>query len=778
MAISARAVACVCISVLCLAFSTRSVPAQGLDVVAQAPSPAITIKAVEIHGNKRVDRSTVLFYIKIAEGKAYTNVELVERIREDVRTIYGLGFFRDVKVDVEPFEGGLRVVYRVTEKPTIRKVEFQGNINVDEEDIRERLTVKVQTIINEATIKETVRNIRKLYQEKGYYFARVEAVLKEGTRNTVDVTLVINEGERVAIETIIFRGNENISRKDILNAISTSESGFWSWLTESGIFREDELEKDLLRIKLLYRTRGYFKVQVSQPIIKEDRERGKLNIVIPISEGSEYNTGEIEIRGGEDVIPPEELRIDFQLFPGEVFNQTFLVEDVQRVTAAFAARGYAFADVRSATEPDDEKKTIKVIYEIKKGRRVYIGRVKVQGNTRTRENVVRREVRVIEGALYDSKALTKTRSRLNRTQYFGDVRVLEKRRSGSRDVLDIDINLEERPTGSVGAGVGFSSDEGALVTAVIREDNLFGRGYKVGLRGSLSSVSQSGTFSFTDPNFQDKDFSLGGDLFITEEEFATFDNERKGARINLGKSLTDDLTAFLSYELSTFKITAVSPFARQDIIDSEGDTQLESRMSPSLVYDTRNHRFLPEEGTLFVVNPAMSGGFIGGDIDVGSMRIDFRQYHNVGSKLRFRLLKNLIWSYRVELRYVDALRGELPAFRRIYLSGQAPLRGFDRDDLGPRDSAGEAIGGYSTGLMSTEFTHPFFGPARIAFFLDVGNVWERHNAYDLTDLRYGAGVGLRVITPFGPLRLDVGYKLDKKSGERDREVHFGLGASF
>lgn len=778
MASAARVVACVCISVLCLAFSARSVPAQGLDVVAQAPSPAITIKAVEIHGNKRVDRSTVLFYIKIAEGKAYTNVELVERIREDVRTIYGLGFFRDVKVDVDPFEGGLRVIYRVTEKPTIRKVEFQGNVNVNEEDIRERLTVKVQTIINEATIKETVRNIRKLYQEKGYYFARVEAVLKEGARNTVDVALMIREGESVAIETITFRGNDNISRKDILDAMSTSESGFWSWITESGIFREDELEKDLLRIRLLYQTRGYFKAQVSQPIIKEDRERGKLNVVVPISEGSRYDTGEIEIRGGEDVIPPEELRNKFKLFPGEVFNHTFMVEDVQGVTASFAARGYAFADVRSSTVPDDEKKTVKVIYEIKKGRRVYIGRVNVKGNTRTRENVVRREIRVTEGALYDSKGLTTTRRRLNRTQYFSDVKVLEKRRPGSRDVLDIDINLEERPTGSIGAGVGFSSDEGALVTALIREENLFGRGYRIGLQGSLSSVAQSGTFSFTDPNFQDRDFSLGGDLFITEEEFATFDNERKGGRINLGKSLTDDLTAFLTYELSTFKVTNVSPFARQDILDADGDTQLESRMSPSLVYDTRNHRFTPEDGTFFVVNPAISGAFLGGDVDVGFVRVDFRQYHNVGAKLRFRLLKNLVWSYRAELRYIDALSGELPAFRRLFLSGQSALRGFDRDDLGPVDQAGDAIGGNSTGLLSTELTHPFFGPARVAVFLDVGNVWERHNAYDLSDLRFGAGVGLRVITPFGPLRLDVGYKLDKKSGERPREVHFGLGASF
>ncbi len=778
MANAARVVVCVFISILCLAFTARSVPAQGTYDVAQAPSPAISIKAVEIHGNKRVDRSTVLFYIKIAEGKSYTNIELVEQIREDVRTIYGLGFFRDVKVDVDPFEGGLRVIYRVTEKPTIRKIEFRGNVNIEEEKIREALTVKVQTIINEATIKETVRNIRKLYQEDGYYFARVEAVLKEGKRNAVDVTLMINEGKSVEIETIVFRGNESISRKDILSAMETDEAGFWSFITESGIFKEDDLEKDLLRIRLLYQSRGYFKAQIGQPAVKEDRDRGKLNIIISISEGFRYNTGELEIRGGEDVIPPEELKNDFRLFPGEVFNRGFMIQDTQGITNAFAARGYAFADVRPSSRADDEKKTVSIIYNVNKGRRVYIGKITVKGNTRTRENVIRREVRATEGALYDSKGLATTRTRLNRLSYFGDVKVVENRRPGSTDILDIDISLDERPTGSVSAGLGFNSSEGTILTASIREENLFGRGYQASLNGNISSSSQSVVGSFNDPNFQDRDFSLGADIFIVKDEFSTFDNQRQGGRVNFGKSLTDNLSVFLSYELSTSKVSNVSPQAIQGIIDIEGDTLLESKIIPSLVYDTRNSRFFPDKGTLFTIAPSIAGGPLGGDLDVAFIRTDLRQYFNVGEKFRYRFLKKLVWSYRVEARYTDAFKGTLPAFRRLFLRGRRSIRGFDRDDLGPVDQAGEAIGGLSSGLLSTEFVHPFVGPTRLVTFFDAGNVWETHNAYDLSDLRYGAGFGLRVMTPLGPLRFDVGYKLDKKSGERPREVHIGIGSSF
>ncbi len=772
MQIAARVGACVATAVLCLVLLLFS------DAGAQTAAPAITVKSVEVRGNRRVDRSTILFYVRLSEGKNYTNIELVEQTRKDMRTIYGLGFFRDVKVDVESFEGGLRVIYFVTEKPTIRKVELSGNVNVDAEKVRERMTVKVQTIVNEATIKETVRNIRKLYQEKGYYFARVEAVLKEGARNTVDVTLMIDEGEKVEIETITFRGNESISRKDILSVMETDEGGFFSFITESGIYREDELQKDLLRMRLLYQSRGFFKVQVSEPIVREDRVRGKLNIIITISEGFKYNTGEIDVRGGEDVIPPEELKNKFALFPGETFNRTFMIQDVQGISSAFAAKGYAFADVQPVTRVDDEKKIINIRYEVNKGRRVYIGHVNIKGNSRTRENVVRREVRVTEGALYDSQGLAATRGRLQNTGYFSDVKVVEKRRPGSSEVLDIDIEVKEKPTGSIGGGIGFNSREGLILGASIREENLFGRGYIVNFGGQFSSEVVEVSGSFTNPNFMDKDFSLGMTVFAGEEEFSTFDNERTGASIQVGKNLSDFLSAFLTYELSTSKLTNVSPTAIQDVLDVEDEKQLQSLLNPSLVYDSRNNRQFPSSGTLARLSPTVSGGPLGGDIDVASFLAEIRQYYSIGEKLRIRLLRKLVWSYRVEARYIDAFEGSLPAFRRLFLGGRRAVRGFDRDDLGPVDSGGEAIGGFSTALFSTEISHPFFGPTRLVAFLDAGNVWERHNAFDLADLRYGGGFGVRFITPLGPVRIDVGYKLDKKSGERPREIHVGLGSSF
>ncbi|MBI3127291.1 MAG: outer membrane protein assembly factor BamA [Candidatus Tectomicrobia bacterium] len=768
---AARVVAC---AVTALAFTLIASAA-----FAQAPPPAITLKSIEVQGNRRVDRSTVLFYLKLAEGKAYTNVELVERIREDVRTVYGLGFFRDVRVDVESFEGGLRVVFHVVEKPTVSSIEIQGNFNVESDKIRERITVKPQTIVNEATVKESVRNLHKLYQEQGYYFARVEAVLKETPQNAVALTFLIDEGESVRIETIGFRGNESVSRRDVLSVIETSEWGIFSFLTGSGIFREDELQKDLVRIRVLYESRGFLNVQVGQPLIREDRERGWINITIPISEGFIYRVGQIELRGGEDVVPPEDLRGKMALFPGEVFNRTLLQRDIQRITATFAERGYAFADVRPATKINEEKKTADVVLDISKGQRVFIGRIDLKGNTRTRENVIRREVRITEGSLYDATGLAKTRTRLQRTGYFEEIKIQEKRRPGSDEILDIEIEVKEKPTGVVALGMGYNSQEAGLLTAQIREDNLFGKGWVASLSGRLSSVRRDVVASFVEPDFRDLGFSLGGDLFLGTEEFDTFDSRREGGRVRVGKELQDFLRVFLTYELASSRLSNVSETTSLFIREQADDDIIESILTPSVVYDSRNQRFFPSDGTFFSFGPSLFGTFLGGNVDMYFLEMDFRQYHSIGDRVRIRLLKDLIASYRLNLRYEDALSGdEVPAFRRLFVTGSHQLRGFRARDIGPRDENGEVIGGLAAGLLSLELAHPFIGPTQLAAFIDVGNVWETSDAFDLSDLRYGAGFGLRFITPIGPIRIDVGFKLDKKSGERPRELHFGVGAAF
>ena len=771
MRFAAKVLACAVLAVMSLMIFSH-------EAMGQAPSPAITIKAIEIQGNRRVDRSTVLFYVQLKEGENYTNVELVKQIRADVRAIYKLGFFRDVNVQVESLEGGLRVTYRISEKPTINQIEIIGNSNIELETIQERVTVKVQTIVSESILKETVRNIRKLYQAQGYYFARIEAVLKESGQNTVAVTFLIDEGESVHIGAINFQGNENVSRKDLLKGMETSESGIFSFITSSGIFDEDELQNDLVRIRLLYESRGYVKVQVGQPIIREDREKGQINITIPISEGFRYRIAKIDIRGGEDVIPPGELRGEMLLFVGDVFNKTRLIADVRAITNQFSNRGYAFADVNPITKTDDEKKTVDVTVQINKGRRIYIGKVEIKGNTRTRENVIRRDVRVIEGSLYNARGLARTRQRLTRTNYFETVEVAEKRRPGNDEILDIDIEVKEKPTGSITGGIGINSDEGFYAQGELKESNLFGKGLIASLFTRISSDRFDLVAEYLDTNYRDSGFSLGGSLFFVDQEYETFDNKKQGGRVTVGKEFQEFLKAFVSYELAESRISNVDDTATSTILEQDGETFLESSIIPRLIFDNRNRIIFPTDGTFWSISSTISTSILGGNVDVLSLEAEFRQYYNIGERFRIRVLRDLILSLRGNVRYVDSLKGELPAFRRLYGGRRHVVRGFSSSDLGPQDMQGEAIGGFSSALASVEFSHPLIGPTQVAAFLDMGNIWDEDNALDLSDLRYGAGVGLRIITPIGPMRFDVGYKLDRKSNERRRETHLGIGAAF
>ncbi len=771
MRTAAKVLACAVLAVMVLVVTVYQ-------AAGQSASPAITIRAIEVQGNRKVDRSTVLFYVKLKEGQSYTNVELVRQTREDVRAIYKLGFFRDVQVKVESLEGGLRVVYQLDEKPTINQIEIIGNSNLDLEKIRERMAVKVQTIVNESILKESARNVRKLYQKSGYYFARVEAVLKESGPNTVSVTLVIDEGESVSIRSINFEGNSRISRRELLKAMETSEKGLFSFLTSSGVFNEEVLQRDLVRIRLLYESRGYAKAQVNQPIIREDRARGRIDITIPIREGLRYTVAKIEVRGGEDVIPAEEIRRKMLVFVGDIFNKSRLLADVRAITSQFSNRGYAFVDVNSFTKTDDERKTVDITVRINKGRRVYIGKVVVKGNTRTRENVIRRNVRVIEGSLYSARGLDLTRQRLRRKNYFETVKVVEKRRPNNDEILDIEIEVKEKPTGSITGGLGVNSDEGFYGQGELREANLFGKGLTGSLFTRISSQRFDLVAEYFDPNFRDSGYSLGGSLFFVGQEYETFDNQKQGARITVGREFQEFLRGFISYEIAESEISDVSDTAISTILEQDGETFLESSIMPRLVYDSLNRPIFPTDGTYWSIASTITTSMLGGDVDVLTAEAEFRQYHNIGERFRIRLLRDLVLSLRGSVRFVEALDDEVPAFRRLYATRKYTVRGFASSDLGPKDSQGEAVGGFSAAVGSVELTHPFIGPTQVAVFFDMGNIWDEDNAFDFGELRYGGGIGLRIVTPIGPMRLDIGYKLDREEGERTREVHLGIGAAF
>jgi len=748
-------------------------------VHAKTSSPAITIKAIEIEGNNRVDRSTIFFHLGLKIGNSYKNNELVKQTRTDVRKIFSLGFFRDVKVEVKSFEGGLRVIYRVTEKPTITSIVITGNSQVSSDDIREFLTIKTQTIVNKSTLNNTLQNVRKLYEEKGYFFAKVEAILKSQNNNKIKITLNIDEGDSVRVKSIRFQGNSAFSKRKLLRVIDLNEEGLFSFFTDSGIYTKEILQRDLMKLDAHYQKNGFIKVQIGQPIIKKDVDRNKLSIIIPITEGKIYSINKINILGGEKIIPKTELVKQLKMYEGDIFDRSILRSDIRNIRSRYSEFGYAYATVKPMIDLDENSQKVDLTIKIDTRNRVYIRNIKIEGNTRTRDNVIRRNIKVVEGGLYNSKALAITRKRIGRLGFFSKMSVKEEDVQGKENLMDINVKVKEQPTGSITGGMTLSSESGAGLMGQVRENNLYGRGYSTSFKGSITKQDTDFVGTLTDPDFMDKGFSLGGDLFFEDQEFDSFDSRREGGRIGVGKEIFEFMNVYLSYEFSATKITNAKVNTHQDILDIENKTRLESRLTPWLQYDSRDSKGMPTEGIYFRLVPAISGGFLGADIDMFSFENELQYFKSIGQDLRIRSLKKLVLKTHVNLRYVDTFSGKVPGYRRLYSKGYGKgVRGFRSDDLGPKDSQGNVIGGLSAAVFSLELRHPFIGPTSISLFTDAGNVWERHNAFDLGDLRYSAGVGLSFVTPLGPMKVDMGYKLDPKSGERSRESHVQLGVGF
>ena len=756
-----------------------SIALTSFSVHSKPNSPAITIKAIEIEGNIRVDQSTILFHLGLKVGKSYKNNELVDQTRLDVRKVFSLGFFRDVKVEVKSFEGGLRVIYRVIEKPTITSIAITGNSRISNDDIRALLTIKTQTIVNKSTLNTTLQNIRRLYEEKGYFFAKIEAILKSQKKNKVKITLNIDEGDSVRVDSIRFKGNNSFSKRKLLRFMDINEEGFFSYFTDSGIYTKEILQSDLAKLESHYQKNGFIKVQIGQPIIKKDVNRNKLSIIIPITEGKVFSIRKIRIVGGEKIIPKSEIEKLLKMFEGDIFDRSVFRSDILNIRSRFSEFGYAYVTVKPLVDLDDNTQKVDLTIKIDTKNRVYIKNIKIEGNTRTRDNVIRRNIRVVEGGLYNSKALSLTRKRIGRLGFFSNMVVKEKDVPGKDNLMDIIVKVKEKPTGSITGGMSLSSESGAGLMGQVEERNLFGRGYNTSFKGSLTKQDIDFVGTLTDPDFMEKGFSLGGDLFFEDEEFDSFDSRREGGRIGIGKEIFEFMNVYLSYEISTTKITNAQVGTHQDILDIENKTRLESRLTPWLKYDSRDSKGMPTEGIFFKLVPAISGGFLGADIDMFSFENEFQYFKSIGQDLRIRSLKKLVLKSHINFRYVDTFSGKVPGYRRLYSKGYGKgVRGFRTDDIGPKDSKGNVIGGLSAGVLSLELRHPFIGPTSISIFADAGNVWERHNAFDLGDLRYSAGVGLSFVTPLGPMKVDMGYKLDAKTGERSRESHVQLGVGF
>lgn len=780
-----------------------------------APVPAAVaqetqgvIESIEFEGLRRVEPPAVKLVLSSREGKPFSR----QAVAEDIRAIYGMGYFDDVQVFKETTpRGGVKLVYVVSEKPAVRKVEIVGYDELSEEDIEEVIDIRPFTILSEAKVKRNAEKIKDLYNEKGFYLAEVEPEIRPEGENQVIVVFNIIENAKVEVKRIRFVGNRNIDSDTLKTGLITQEGSLISFLTGAGTYRKDAFQVDLLRISSRYFDEGYINVKVDTPDIEISPDRKGIYITLRIEEGEQYSVGEIGFSG--DLIDSQEQLDELtDLEEGQVFNRSTLGQDLLKLKTRYEDDGYAYANITPVTSVHADKRLIDITYDIQKGDKVYYERINVIGNTKTRDKVIRRELRIYEGELTSASARELSRRRVQALGYFEKVDI--KTRRGSTDTFQIvDVEIKEKATGTFQIGAGFSSAESFIATAQIAQDNFLGRGQSVSLSAQISSLRQLFQLSFSEPYFFDTEWRFSFNAFNRETQFRSFLRSSSGGSLTFGHPLTDDINVFLTYNLEFVRSRGADGLRGQPAFQPLNNSGRISSLRGTFTYDTRDNRLFPSKGMFHTASAEFSTRFLG-----ASETRTFQRYRAVA-----RFYHPIIWGFvgKLSLRagYLLSTSDQpLSPSEKFIMGGINTIRGYLPFTIGPerratRNNRGSGLydpysdtftfieGGNKEFLANFEIEFPIFEAVGIkgVVFLDAGNVYaeeenffyigdkvrepQRPDAFDVRDLPLGlfwsVGFGFRWFSPIGPLRFEWGIPLTRRpEDDKGPLFEFSIGNSF
>ncbi len=748
-----------CLSALCLLILGGGLISAGAQERPSAPTPAV--RDITVEGNRRIQAPVILNRVQTKIGDPFTP----SAVREDVRSIFGLGFFDDVQVRVEEFEGGVRLIFVVTERPLVREVSFEGNQEIKTEELRDKAAIRVGVLYNPVEVQRATEAIRQRYEEEGFFGVQITPRTERTPEGDLRVVFRIAEGRKMYIDRIVIEGNQALSAKQIKGAMATQERLFWI-LPFSKVSRR-VFEDDAERILNLYADNGYIQARVESQEIVPDFQRGKLTLRVRVVEGPQFRTGRVTFRGNE-VLADEQIAPLIKLKEGDVFDRGLLRQSIRAIADRYSEIGRARADVSPTTDIDNAARRVDVTVTIKEGPEVYVERINITGNTKSSEKVLRRELRLVEGELFTMQKLVRSRQRLFNLGYFDEVNIATEPGT-TPDRIIVNVDVKERATGLFSVGAGYSSLDNLFETIDVTQRNLFGRGQEVYARFRIGAQSRLGQAGFTEPYLFDIPLRAGFDVYDRQREFPDFTEERLGGDIRAAYPLAEYVTLGGDYRLERVEISDVAESASDDLKRELGK-KLNSVIEVALTRDSRDNIFEPTTGSRNTLELAFAG--LGGDT---------RFYRVVGETGHFFPLPifNWILSARALGGYVSGWGGEeVPIFERFFLGGATTLRGQKTRSVGPKDENGAVIGGTSEVLFSTELLIPVFPRFRLVFFFDAGNAYGFGDSFDPTNLRLGAGAGFRFFSPLGPLRLEVGYNLDRKPGEKDYQIHFAVGSPF
>ena len=750
---------------------------------------AAPLSKIQVAGNKRIESDAILEKMTLKPGAEATR----ERVAADMRSVFSLGYFEDIRFEEE---GGVLSVI-VKERPVVSEIVYEGSEEFEPKDLGEASALKPFTVLSLDKIRVGEAAVAKKYEEKGYYLARAQTIVEPIANRPGEVRLkmLITENEKVNVRKILFVGNKTYADNDLKRVMLTSEGNVFSWATSGGTYREAAFERDLAALAYFYGNEGYIEAKFGKPRVTLSQDRRYIDVLMDVTEGKQFFLGDVGF-AGDLIFPSDELREAFEMKDGDVFSTGLLQEQILKLTDKYGDEGYAFANVipRTMVEPGTQRVNLRI--DIEKGEKVYWGKIRITGNTKTHDKVVRRELQFREGELYNATKRRKSMERVLRLGYFGnDVNFLTSSPEGTNNVLDLEIRVDEKPSGTLVVQAGYGNAAGFNFGAQVSQANLFGRGQQLSLNLNLSS-QQDQTFNlqFTDPKINDTEWLAGIDLYATRTGVggnnASYKQALTGGALRVGREIFEDLNLSTSYKLEHYKLT--DPVNPAIYTDPEKDAEAYiSSITTTLAYDKRNNRIDPSKGYFLSASAELAG--LGGRV--------FQKF-NTSARLYRKVYGSIVYRSNLEYGVLANILGDdtVPDSERFVLGGVFSLRGYRGSTIGPYkmlldtrknkdgtpvDDSGIArpytIGGTHKLVYINELEMPLIPDAdiRLAFFFDIGNAWDDITARSPA-LLSNYGWGIRWYSPLGPLRFEWGYPLvtvPNKAG-KGSEFHFIIAPTF
>jgi outer membrane protein insertion porin family len=725
----------------------------------------VRIVEITVTGNKRIESSAVLAAIKIKPGDVYSP----EDIDKELKAVYALGYFEDVSVDVEDIPGGKKIWFQVVEKPSIKEVTITGNKEVKTDKALEAMNIKPYSILNADKISAGIEAIKDLYRKEGYLNAKIDYKLEPQPDQSVVVALTVEEGNKVLVKKVEFQGNKSFSTKQLRKQMETKKKGWLSWITGSGKLDMAKLRNDVDRITSFYFNNGYIQAKVGEPDVRFEEDA--IYVTIPVDEGPKFNFGEVTLEG-DFIKPQEELAKVLQAKKDEVYNRELVRKDIASLRDIYADQGYAYAEIDPLVSIDPEHRLANITYQLRKANKMYIERISVTGNRKTRDKVIRRELQLEEGSQFSSGALRKSNEKLHRLDYFETVEITPI--PGSDDTkLNLRVDVAEKKTGSFSIGAGFSSQDGLIGIFDITQANFRGLGQTISGRGQVGGRNQRFSVLFNEPWTFDIPLSTTYEVYNWLRQYEDFDKDSTGGSISASYPIWHILKANVKYLYEDAEVTDIDEDASTIIKDQEGPSTTSS-VTLGLRWDSRDKTFITTRGQDHFISVEHAGTPFGGSNA-------FTKYI-LGTGWYFPLFWGTVGYASGKIGYVsEDEEGGLPLYEKFYLGGINSLRGFQTYEVSPKDAAtGDRIGGDKMLLFNLEYRFPVLQKGGLwgEIFLDAGNVYADSDTYDLSNVRKSVGLGMRWYSPMGPLRIVYGVNLNPEEDEDKTVFDFTMGGAF